>query len=123
MLIEMAIVLPVFFLLLAGIFTFSMVLFGRGNVICAANAAARYAAVHSATAVVPSTIASVTAYAQSFLIGAPSGGSSVQVTYSAGNTVGGNVTVVVTTTYSAAIPFYGAHPLAVSASAQQIISR
>lgn len=123
MLIEMAIVLPIFFLLLFGIFSYSIILFGRGNAICAANVAARYAALHSSTAVVPSTSASIKSYASAFLYAAPASGTTVTTTYSSSNTVGGTVTVTVDVTYPILIPFYGSRSLTVSASSQRTISR
>jgi Flp pilus assembly protein TadG len=123
MLIEMAVVLPTFFMLLFGIFSFSIALFGRGNAICAANEAARYASVHSATALVPSSTASVKSYAAGFLYAAPTAGTVISTTYSAGNVVGGTVTVTVSVTYSTGIPFYGIHNVTVTGSSQRTISR
>ena len=121
--IETALVLPLFFLLLFGIFTYSLILFGRGNSICAANMTARYAALHSSTAVVPSTVATVKSYATSFLIGAPASGATVTPTYSAGNTVGGTVTVTVSVTYPTGIPFHGGGNITITAAAKRTISR
>lgn len=122
-LIEMAIVLPVFFLLLFGVFAFSLVFFGRGNAICAANVAARYAALHSSTALVPSTTASIKSCATAYLATAPVSGTTVNITYSAGNTVGGTVTVTVTVRYPTGIPFYGDGSITVAGSALRTITR
>jgi Flp pilus assembly protein TadG len=123
MLIELALVLPTFFLLVFGIFNFSLVLLGRGNAICAANMAARYAALHSSTALAPSTTDSVKSYASGFLFTAPASGTVITPAYSAGNTVGGTVTVTVSMTYLTFLPFYKNSSITVSGSAQRTITR
>jgi Flp pilus assembly protein TadG len=73
-LVELAVILPVFFLLLFGLFNFSIVLFGYSNATYATRAATRYAALHSSTSLVPSTTASIQSYATQFLFAAPAGG-------------------------------------------------
>jgi hypothetical protein len=54
-LVELALVLPLFTLLLAGIFTFGIGIFYQQQITNAAREAARYAAIHSATSQCPTT--------------------------------------------------------------------
>lgn len=117
--------MPVFFMLLFGIFTYSMILFGRGNAICAANVAARYASMHSSTSLVPSTLANIKGYATPYLYGVASPASDVSVTYNPANTnvVGATVKVTVSVTYPTGIPFYGGGSVTITGTAQRTISR
>jgi Flp pilus assembly protein TadG len=88
-LVEVAIVLPTFFLLLFGFFNIMFVLFGFCDANYAANVAARYASLHSSTSANPATVASVKAVIQANLY-IPGGATpTLIVNYSGnGNTVG-----------------------------------
>ncbi len=88
-LVEVAIVLPTFFLLLFGFFNIMFVLFGFCDANYAANVAARYASLHSSTSAHPATVASVKAVIQANLY-IPGGATpTLIVNYSGnGNTVG-----------------------------------
>jgi hypothetical protein len=88
-LIEMAVVLPTFFLLLFGFFNIAIALFGYCDASYAANVAARYASLHSLTSSSPATVASVKAVITASLY-IPGGGTpTLIVSYSAnGNIVG-----------------------------------
>ncbi len=121
-LIEAAIVLPLFFILLFGIFSYSLILFGRGNAICAANQAARYAALHSSTALAPSTTSSIKSVATAYL-GSFTPANTVTVSTPSGNIVGGTVTVTVSITYAIGTAFYSGGSITVTGSAQRTISR
>jgi len=58
-LIEMAVVLPTFFMLLFGFFGFVVAFFGLMNANYAVNTAVRYASVHSSTSKNPATTATI----------------------------------------------------------------
>jgi Flp pilus assembly protein TadG len=60
-LIEMAVVLPTFFLLLFGFMNIAIALFAYCDASYAANVAARYASLHSLTSSSPATVASIKA--------------------------------------------------------------
>jgi len=88
-LVETAIVLPTFFLMLFGFFNIMFVLFGYCDANYAANVAARYASLHSSTSANPATVASVKAVILANLY-IPGGATpTLIVNYSGnGNTVG-----------------------------------
>lgn len=88
-LVEVAIVLPTFFLLLFGFFNIMFVLFGFCDANYAANVGARYASLHSSTSANPATVASVKAVILANLF-IPGGATpTLIVNYSVnGNTVG-----------------------------------
>jgi Flp pilus assembly protein TadG len=132
-LIEMAVALPAFFLLLFGIFAFSFVLFGWCDVTFDTRGAVRYASIHSNTALVPATPTTVAAAVAQVLF---ANQSTTTVTYSGSNpasapvggsspfnTIGGTVVVSVTATYSVVMPFTNYTTFTVASSAQRTISR
>jgi Flp pilus assembly protein TadG len=118
MVVETAVVLPVFFLLLFGLFSFSLVLFNYSNATYAARAAARYASLHSNTSLAPCSTSCVQSYATLFLFAAPAVGTTVNTIYGSLNTVGGTVKVSVTIAYPVAIPFSSLTQITVGSSAQ-----
>ena len=59
--IETAVVLPLFFLCVMGIFELAMMMFSFCSANYAAREAARYASIHSSTSLSPASVASVTA--------------------------------------------------------------
>lgn len=120
-LLEMAVVLPTFFLLLFGIFNFVIVLFGYSNATYAARAASRYASIHSTTSLVPCNIACISTYATQFLYAAPSGGVTITTTYGSANTVGSTVKVFVRIAYTVVIPFSSVRNISVGSTAQRTI--
>jgi hypothetical protein len=88
-LIEMAVVLPTFFLFLFGFMNIAIALFAYCDASYAANVAARYASLHSLTSSSPATVASVKAVITANLY-IPGGGTpTLIVNYSQnGNSVG-----------------------------------
>lgn len=60
-LIEMGVVLPLFFVCVMGIFEFSLMMFSYCSANYAAREAARYASVHSNTSLSPASVNSITA--------------------------------------------------------------
>ena len=122
-LIEVAVALPVLLLLLFGIISFGIVMFGWCNITLGSRAAARYASVHSGASLRPATTASVTAVVTPFLVAVQPNGAMTTVTYSLGNMVGSTVTVTVNATYATLIPFTSWQVFAVSSTAQRTITR
>ncbi len=123
-LLEMAVVLPTFFLLLFGLFSFATVLYGYSNASYASRTAARYASMHSTASLTPCNTACVTGMATPMLYAAPAGGVTVTTTYGSGNVVGSSVTVFVKIAYAMQIPFFsGAKNVSVGSTAVRTIER
>jgi len=120
---ETALVLPVFLLLLFGLFNFSIVLFGYCNATFASRAAARFASLHSSTSLVPSTTATVTAVVTPFVNVTPGAVATVTPTWPSGNTVGNTVSVSVKLVFSTQIPFSTLKTVTVGSTAQRVIMR
>jgi Flp pilus assembly protein TadG len=94
-LIEMAIVLPTFFLMLFGYFNFAVILFEYCTANYASLVAVRYAALHSNTSLNPATTTSIQAVVAQYLILPSSVTPHYTITYSGGNVVGQSVGVTV----------------------------
>jgi len=122
-LLETALVLPVFFLLLFGLFYFSIALFGFCNATYASRAAARYASLHSSTSLSPCTTASVQSVVAPYLAVTPAATSTVTTVWTASNTIGSTVSVSVTLVYSVGIPFSKLNAITVGSTAQRTIIR
>ncbi len=122
-LVETALMMVVLLMLLFGIFSFAIVLFGWCNITYASRAAARYASLHSTLSLNPADDASVSAVVAPFLIAVEPSGATTQVTYSPANTIGSTVAVTVTATYSMPVPFTSLTALTVSSTAQRTITR
>lgn len=122
-LIEMAVALPVFCMMLFGIFGFAIVLFGWCNITYASRAAARYASLHSGTSLVPATTATVSAVVTPYLVAVAAGGSSTTVTYTPGNTIGATVKVSVSAKYNVVMPFTSYNSFTMTSAAQRTITR
>jgi len=118
---EMAVVLPTFFLFLFGIFNFAIVLFGYSNATYACRAGARYASLHSTSSLAPSSSAIVQGIVTPYLVAAPSGGVTVTTTWSPGNTVGSTVTVFVKIVYPIGVPLWSMQQISVGSTAQRTI--
>lgn len=120
-LVETAVVLSAFFLLLFGLIQFCMMLFGYGNATYACRVAVHYASLHSQSSLAPCTSASITALATSYIFLVPAANLHVTPTWPSGNTVGNTVNVSVTVTYALNIPFYHSGSITVGSSAQRVI--
>jgi len=122
-LIEMAVVLPVFFLLLFGLFSFSIILFGYGNASFACRLGARYASLHSSTSLAPCSSSSITSLVTPYLWAGAQNQVTVATNWSPGNTVGSTVSVSVTIVYPTGIPFSALTQVKVGSTAQRTIMR
>lgn len=121
--VEMALVLPTMFLLLFGIFEFSIVLFGYGNATYASRVGARYASLHSSTSLAPSNSAAIASLVQPYLWCAPAGGATVATVWSPGNTIGSTVSVSVRIAYPIGVPLLSLSQITVGSTAQRTILR
>jgi Flp pilus assembly protein TadG len=120
--IEMAVALPSFLLLLLGIFNFSMVMFDYENATFACRVGARYASVNSASSRSPCTATSVKAMIQPYLW-TPANSTTVSVSWPNGNSVGSTVSVSITVVFPLAIPFFSGTSVTVGTSEQRTIVR
>jgi Flp pilus assembly protein TadG len=121
-LLEMALVLPSFFLLLFGLFEFAIVLFGYCSATYVSGATARYAAVHSSTSLAPCTTASLTTLAAAQLW-APSGTTTITPTWTPSNTAGSTVNVTISIAYPNALAVLSSAQVTVAVTAQRTIMR
>ena len=121
--IEMAVVLPVFFLLLFGLFSLSIVFFGYGNAVFAARVGARYASLHSATSLSPCTPTVIQNLVTPYLWAAPAGGVTVSTTWNPTNTVGTTVSVSVRIVYPLGTSILSAGQVTVGSTAKRVIAR
>lgn len=103
--VEMALVLPVYFILVFGMVQLCFILFGYCNATYACRQAARYAAVHGSGAVYTCTTTDVANVAKQYLWGAPKNGVTVSTTWPSGNNPNSYVNVMITLVYPSAIPF------------------
>ena len=122
-LIEMAVVLPVFFLLLFGLFSFSIILFGYGNASFACRLGARYASLHSSTSLAPCSSSSITSLVTPYLWAGAQNQVTVATNWSPGNTVGSTVSVSVSIVYPTGIPYFSLTQVTVGSTAQRTIMR
>ena len=120
-LIEMAIVLPVYFLLVFTLISFAIVLFAYGNATFAGKSAVRYAVVHGALSVTPCSATDLQNIVTPYLWGAPPGGVTVTSQWSPSNAVGSTVSVTVQLAYSTGLPYGYLNNLVVSTTAEGII--
>jgi len=104
--IEYALILSVFFILIYGFVQICMVLFGFNNVTYASRIAVRYAVVHGSTATYTCTSTDISNIITPLLWGAPSGGTTIVTTWSPNNTPGSSVSIKVAVQYSPKIPFF-----------------
>ncbi len=122
--IEVALVLPVFLLMVMGTMQFGVVLCGYCTASFAARNAVRFASVHSNRSLTPATTASVQASVTPWLwIGSEVGTPTVAVNWASGNNVGNPVKVTVTETLRVVLPFTSKTQLTLNAVASRVIVR
>jgi Flp pilus assembly protein TadG len=130
--IEAAIILPVYFLVLFGVFEYAIVLSGWAGATYGARQAARYASIHSPTSLAPCGSASSagcpqeTALIQPFIWGAANNGLTVNTKWVGTTTngaIGTWVVVNVTVQYHLIIPYSKLTAITVGNQAQYPITR
>jgi Flp pilus assembly protein TadG len=122
-LVETAVVLPVFLLLLFGFFSFAIVLEGYIAATFASWAGARFASVNSSTSLSPCTSNTVRTLAASYFYAVPSANETVLTTWLPSNTVGSTVSVSVKVTYALQVPFFSQTSITVGNSAVRVVVR
>ena len=122
LLVETALLLPVFLVFVFGIITFAAMMFSYGNLCFATRAAARYACIHSSTSYSPATTTAINSVISPFWFSYPSNTYTTNVTYGgSGNVVGGTATVSVAVTYDLSMPFYSASGMTLTSTSSGVI--
>jgi Flp pilus assembly protein TadG len=118
---EMALVLPIYFLLVYGVIEMCFILFGFCNATYASRIAARYAAENGTGSTYQCTSTDVQNVAKVYLWGAPKNGTTISTTWSPDNNPGSKVTVKISLVYPTAIPFSAMSQVNVGVTAQAVI--
>jgi len=119
--IEMALVLPVYFLLVFGTMQLCFVLFGYCNATYACRQAARFAAVHGTGSTYTCTNADLQKIAKQYLWGTPPLGTTITTSWYPDNNPGSSVTVKISVVYPTVIPFSRLSTITVGTAAQALI--
>ena len=104
-LIELALVLPVFFTVLLGFIYFAMLMFQICNVTYASRVAMRYACLHSVATTQPTSTQDITGIVAPMIFLYPPNTSTTALTYSSGNVIGSTASVTVTLSFQMGIHF------------------
>ena len=122
-LLELALVMPVFLLVIFGILQCTLALFAYCNISYASRAAVRYASLHSSSSAAPATNASVRTVIDPFVWCAPANDVSIAITWSPSNSVGSTVQVQVQMNLPLAIPFSDTQGFAIHSVSKRTIVR
>ena len=117
-LVETALVLPFYFLIIFGLISFAMIFFSYCSATYAAKAAVRYAAVHSATTLSPCTSSTIQTIVTANLWATPTGGATITSQWSPNNSIGSVVSVTIKLNYGANMPFVNLTNFVGTASSQ-----
>ncbi len=121
---EVALVMPVFLLMVVGAMQLAIVLFGSCSASFAVRNAVRYASMHSSTSLSPATTATVQQTITPWLwMGSILGTPTLAVNWPSGNYVGAPVRVSLTQTYSTVLPYASKPQLTSNCAASRVIVR
>jgi len=121
-LIELALVLPMFFALFIGFINLCMVMLGLCTLSYICRQADRYACLHSPASMLPVSQSTISAQVAPFVFSYPSNTYTATLTYSGtGNVVGGTAVVTVRITYNITLPFVTIPAATLSSSASGTI--
>ncbi len=129
MVLEMAVALPVFMMLMIGTFQLAIVLLTFCNATLACSQAARYASLHSSTSVAPASTSQIQSFVMSKLFIGRSINPTVNVLYTTAsqgtgsNVIGNMVTVNVSWSQTIAIPFASTYSFSVGSQDIRVITR
>jgi Flp pilus assembly protein TadG len=118
---EMALVLPIYFLLVYGVIQLCFVMFGYCNATYACRLAVRYAQIHGTGSTYQCTATDVSNLATPYLWGAPKNGVTISTTWSPDNNPGSTVTVKISLVYPTVIPFSKMSQINIGTSASATI--
>ena len=120
-LLELALVMPVFLLVIFGILQCTLALFAYCNISYASHAAVRYASLSSSSSIAPATSTSVRKIVDPFVWCAPANAVTVTTTWSPSNSIGSTVQVQVQVNLPLAIPFSDVQGFAIQSAAKRLI--
>ncbi len=115
--VEYALVISIFFMMIYGFVNICLILFGLNNATYASRVAVRYAIVHGSTATVVCSATDISNIITPLLWAAPAGATTITTTWSPNNSPGSTITVAVSINYLPSIPFFGKKTFAVSTTA------
>ena len=116
---ELALLLPVFLVLVFGAIDFGRVIYAYNTVAYAARDGARYASFHGAKSLAPAAAEAIANYVTAHVVGIDI---SVNTTWNPDNNPGSDVRVQVQTTFTFITPFINQNSITLSASSQTVIS-
>ena len=116
--IEMALILPVYFMLVLGMVQMCFILFGYCNATYACRQAAHYAAVHGTDSTYVCTSSDVQTVAKQYLWGAPKNGVTITTSWPNGNAPDHYLTVQISVVYPIGIPFSKMSSVTIGTSAK-----
>jgi len=121
--VEMALIIPLYFIIIFGLVEFSIVFAGYCGAAYASQLAVRYAIVRGGdnTVLGPCSAANITTLVAPYLWAAQKNGSVITTTWSPNNYTGSTVIVSISLTYSIGIPYFGQNAIKVGASSQGTI--
>ncbi len=103
--VEGALVLGLFMMVVIAITQFSLILFGYNNATYASRVAMRYAIVHGSTSSSPCSAATISSIITPLLWGAPQGGYTIATTWNPNNTPGSTISINVSINYAPMLPY------------------
>lgn len=119
--IEMALILPVYFCSVFGIVQLCLAAFGYCNATYACRQASRFAAIHGTGSTYQATRTDLQNIANQYLWGSPKGSTTVTITWSPDNNPGSTVIVKIAMVYPTVIPFSSLNQITVGTAAQALI--
>lgn len=121
---EVALVMPVFLLMVVGAMQLAIVLLGYCSASFAVRNAVRYASMHSSTSLSPATTATVQHAITPWLwMGSIIGTPTLAVSWPSGNYVGAPVTVSLTQAYGTVLPYASKPQLTTNCAASRVVVR
>jgi Flp pilus assembly protein TadG len=119
--VEGALILALFILIVYGFVQIAFVLFGYNNLTYASRVAMRYAVIHGSTATYTCTSTDIQNMITPLLWGAPSSGTTVTTTWNPNNSPGSTVSISVTVKYSSVIPFTSTKGFTIGTTAYGVV--
>ena len=119
--VEFALVVPIFFLLIFGFIDFGIIFAGYCSAAYASQIAVRYAIVHGNNSSSACTNTQITSLVARYLWAAQKTGTVVNTTWNPDNSPGSTVTITISLTYNTGIPYSSLHTIHVGTFAQGTI--